>query len=54
VPFRDVLLSTPEIEETLSQAGIGRSQVEEALDPAGYLGASDDFITAALRAHADT
>jgi 3-carboxy-cis,cis-muconate cycloisomerase len=52
VPFRDVLLSTPEIEKTLSQAGISQSQVEAALDPAGYLGASDDFITAALRAHA--
>jgi 3-carboxy-cis,cis-muconate cycloisomerase len=52
LPFRDVLLSTPEIEKTLSQAGISRSQLEAALDPAGYLGASDDFITAALRAHA--
>jgi 3-carboxy-cis,cis-muconate cycloisomerase len=52
VPFRDVLLSTPAIEKTLSRAGISQSQVEEALDPAGYLGASDDFITAALRAHA--
>jgi 3-carboxy-cis,cis-muconate cycloisomerase len=52
LPFRDVLLSTPEIEKTLSQAGISRSQLEAALDPAGYLGASDDFVTAALRAHA--
>jgi hypothetical protein len=25
--------------------------VEQALDPAGYLGASADFITAALAAH---
>ncbi len=48
VPFRDVLLATPELE----QAGITTAQVEQALDPAGYLGASGDFITAALRAHA--
>jgi 3-carboxy-cis,cis-muconate cycloisomerase len=51
VPFRDVLLATPEIEERLSQAGITPSQVTDALDPAGYLGASDDFISAALTAH---
>ncbi|HEY0934616.1 MAG TPA: hypothetical protein VGD91_12840, partial [Trebonia sp.] len=53
VPFRDVLLATPEIEEKLSAAGIGPEQVEKALDPAGYLGASDAFITAALAAHAE-
>jgi 3-carboxy-cis,cis-muconate cycloisomerase len=52
VPFRDVLLATPEIEDKLSAAGITAAQVEQALDPAGYLGASGDFITAALAAHA--
>ena len=52
VPFRDVLLATPEIEQKLAQAGITPAQVERALDPAGYLGASDAFITAALAAHA--
>lgn len=52
VPFRDVLLATPEIEQKLAQAGITAAQVERALDPAGYLGASDAFITAALAAHA--
>jgi 3-carboxy-cis,cis-muconate cycloisomerase len=52
VPFRDVLLATPEIEDQLSVAGITAAQVEQALDPAGYLGASGDFITAALGAHA--
>jgi 3-carboxy-cis,cis-muconate cycloisomerase len=47
VPFRDVLLAVPEIED----AGITPAQVEQALDPAGYLGAADEFITAALSAH---
>ncbi len=51
VPFRDVLLATPEIEDQLTAAGISPAQVEQALDPAGYLGASGDFIAAALRAH---
>jgi 3-carboxy-cis,cis-muconate cycloisomerase len=52
VPFRDVLLATPEIEQKLAQAGITPAQVERALDPSGYVGASDAFITAALAAHA--
>jgi len=51
VPFRDVLLATPEIEDKLAQAGITPAQVERALDPAGYLGSSDAFVTAALAAH---
>jgi len=51
VPFRDALLASPEIEDRLSRAGIGSAQLEEALDPAGYLGAADDFIDAALSAH---
>jgi 3-carboxy-cis,cis-muconate cycloisomerase len=51
VPFRDVLLATPEIEDKLTQAGITPAQVERALDPAGYLGSSDAFIAAALAAH---
>jgi 3-carboxy-cis,cis-muconate cycloisomerase len=52
VPFRDVLLATPEIENTLTKAGISHARVEAALDPAGYLGSSEAFITAALDAHA--
>jgi 3-carboxy-cis,cis-muconate cycloisomerase len=52
VPFRDVLLATPEIEDKLAQAGITPAQVEQALDPSGYLGDSDAFVTAALAAHA--
>jgi 3-carboxy-cis,cis-muconate cycloisomerase len=51
LPLHDVLLASPELEDRLAQAGIGQAQIEAALDPAGYLGASDDFITAALRAH---
>ena len=51
LPLRDVLLASGELEDRLAQAGIGQAQIEAALDPAGYLGASDDFITAALRAH---
>jgi 3-carboxy-cis,cis-muconate cycloisomerase len=52
VPFRDVLLATPEIENTLTKAGISHARVEAALDPAGYLGSSEAFIAAALEAHA--
>jgi 3-carboxy-cis,cis-muconate cycloisomerase len=51
VPLRDVLLATPEIEGNLGSAGIGQAEVERALDPAGYLGASSAFIDAALSAH---
>jgi 3-carboxy-cis,cis-muconate cycloisomerase len=52
VPFRDVLLATPEIEDQLTAAGISATEVERVLDPAGYLGSADEFIAAALRAHA--
>jgi 3-carboxy-cis,cis-muconate cycloisomerase len=52
VPFRDVLLGTPGIENTLTKAGISQAQVEAALDPSEYLGSSEAFITAALDAHA--
>jgi 3-carboxy-cis,cis-muconate cycloisomerase len=47
VPFRDVLLAAGEIEA----AGITATQIERALDPAGYRGAADEFINAALAAH---
>jgi 3-carboxy-cis,cis-muconate cycloisomerase len=52
VPFSDVLLATPEIEDTLQRAGISQARVEAALDPSGYLGSSEAFIMAALDAHA--
>lgn len=54
LPLRDVLLTTPELEERLKDAGITAGHIDAALDPAGYLGSAADFITAALRAHADT
>jgi len=51
LPLRDVLLAVPKLEERLSAAGITPEQIDSALDPAGYLGATDAFITAALEAH---
>ena len=49
LPLRDVLLAVPKLEERLSAAGITAEQIDSALNPAGYLGATDAFITAALR-----
>ena len=54
LPLRDVLLAAPELEERLRQAGITPDQIEAALEPAGSLGSSDQFITAALEAHGRT
>jgi 3-carboxy-cis,cis-muconate cycloisomerase len=51
VPLRDALLAAPDIAGKLDQAGISATEIDQALDPAGYLGASDAFITAALAAH---
>ena len=51
VPLRDVLLATPDVADKLSQAGISAAEIEQALNPAGYLGATDAFIAAALAAH---
>ncbi len=51
LPLRDVLLAVPTLEERLSAAGITPEQLDSALEPAGYLGATDAFITAALEAH---
>jgi 3-carboxy-cis,cis-muconate cycloisomerase len=52
LPLRDVLLAVPKLEGRLASAGITAEQIESALEPAGYLGATDAFVTAALRAHA--
>jgi 3-carboxy-cis,cis-muconate cycloisomerase len=52
LPLQDVLLAVPKLEERLSAAGITPEQIEAALEPAGYLGSADAFITAALEAHA--
>jgi 3-carboxy-cis,cis-muconate cycloisomerase len=51
LPLRDVLLAVPKLEGRLASAGITPEQIESALEPAGYLGAADAFVAAALRAH---
>ena len=51
LPLRDVLLAVPALEGRLASAGITPEQIESALEPAGYLGAADAFVTAALQAH---
>jgi 3-carboxy-cis,cis-muconate cycloisomerase len=51
LPLRDVLLAVPKLEGRLASAGVTAEQVESALEPAGYLGATDAFITAVLAAH---
>jgi 3-carboxy-cis,cis-muconate cycloisomerase len=51
LPLRDVLLSVPTLEGRLASAGITPEQIESALEPAGYLGAADAFVTAAMAAH---
>jgi 3-carboxy-cis,cis-muconate cycloisomerase len=51
LPLRDVLLAVPKLEERLSSAGITAEQIDSALEPSGYLGATDAFITAAIDAH---
>jgi 3-carboxy-cis,cis-muconate cycloisomerase len=51
LPLRDVLLGVPELADRLAAAGVSAEQVEAALEPAGYLGATDVFIDAALAAH---
>ncbi len=51
VPLRDVLLATPDVADRLTAAGISAAEIEQALNPAGYLGGADAFIAAALAAH---
>jgi 3-carboxy-cis,cis-muconate cycloisomerase len=51
LPLHDVLLATPQLERRLDDAGITAEQIEAALDPAGYLGSSEVFITRALESH---
>jgi 3-carboxy-cis,cis-muconate cycloisomerase len=53
LPLRDVLLSVPKLEGRLASAGITPEQIDAALEPAGYLGAADAFVAAALDAHED-
>ena len=51
LPLRDVLLGVSDFADRLTAAGVTPEQIEAALEPAGYLGASDVFIDAALAAH---
>src|SRR5690242_3831273 len=51
LPLSDVLLAVPKLEERLTAAGITPEQIDSALEPSGYLGATDAFITAAIDAH---
>jgi 3-carboxy-cis,cis-muconate cycloisomerase len=52
VSLREALLGPAEPREQLGRAGITPGQIDAALDPAGYLGASQQFTDAALAAHA--
>ena len=47
----DALLSDAATAAALAEAGIGRAELEIAADPAGYLGASAEFVRRALAAH---
>jgi 3-carboxy-cis,cis-muconate cycloisomerase len=51
-PFRDELASA--IAGSISGAAVGPDEIDAALDPAGYLGAADQFVRRALAAHRDT
>src|SRR5215472_13110431 len=47
------LLGDPDAAAALRAAGIGEAELAAAVDPAGYLGASAEFIGRALAAHND-
>ena len=47
------LLADPAAAAALGSAGLGRAELDAALDPAGYLGASAEFIRRALAAHSE-
>jgi len=48
------LLGDPDAAAALRAAGIGEAELAVAVDPAGYLGTSAEFIRRALAAHNDT
>jgi 3-carboxy-cis,cis-muconate cycloisomerase len=52
VTLREALLGVPELAGWLDGAGITSVQIDEALDPVGYLGSAGAFTDAALDAHA--
>ena len=51
VSLSAALLADPEAVTALRAAGIGREELEAAVDPAGYLGSAAEFIRRALAAH---
>src|SRR6201996_367265 len=51
-PLRGVLLERRQSAERLKAVGITPEQIDEALDPASYLGAASGFTDAALAVHA--
>jgi 3-carboxy-cis,cis-muconate cycloisomerase len=52
VDLPSALLADPVTASTLRDAGISRADLDAAVDPAGYLGASAEFIGRALASHA--
>ncbi len=50
-PLRDVLLGAPDLAQRVAAAGVSGDQIDAALDPSGYLGATSHFIDRALAAH---
>ncbi|HXP19056.1 MAG TPA: lyase family protein, partial [Streptosporangiaceae bacterium] len=51
--LREALLDDPATSARLAEAGISAHQIDAALDPAGYLGATAEFVRRALAAHQD-
>jgi 3-carboxy-cis,cis-muconate cycloisomerase len=49
----DALLTNPEAAAKLASARVSRAQIEAALNPASYLGATAEFIRRALANHAE-
>jgi 3-carboxy-cis,cis-muconate cycloisomerase len=47
----EALLTDPTAAATLGAAGIGQAELAAAIDPAGYLGASAEFVRRALAVH---
>jgi 3-carboxy-cis,cis-muconate cycloisomerase len=47
------MLADPQSAAALSAAGVGQAELDAAVDPASYLGASAEFVRRALAAHDD-
>jgi 3-carboxy-cis,cis-muconate cycloisomerase len=51
IPLADALFTDPEIAAVLSESGLTRPDIDAALRPESYLGATAEFIARALAAH---